>query len=284
MAYMVPDFRPEPRALPTRFFGLVGPLACLVAAVSGGTLWGWLFGVAPLLYPMLGPKSMSPTTALLFFITVSYLLYWYYMTGHLNMKLPRLLLGFLLLACGLAVLLHYLHFQSPDLERLLFPLQVSAAGEGSQSRMSPTTAFCFVVLGLSLLNLHRRLKTIYAAQLGLFFLISISLVCAVGYLYGEPFLYSIGAYRQMSFPAALCFSILGSALLLAYPAYTVASIFVGENLGGYLARRLLPLKFFLALLGGELCILGEKYKLWTWSLGTAWQAVLRLLLPVVWWL
>ncbi|NJL71434.1 MAG: hypothetical protein HC888_07360 [Candidatus Competibacteraceae bacterium] len=69
------------------------------------------------------------------------------------------------------------------------------------------------------------------------------------------------------------FSILGTALLLAYPAYTVASILAGENLGGYLARRLLPLTFFMAILGGELCILGEKYKLWTWSLGTAWQTV-----------
>ncbi|MDX1990247.1 MAG: HAMP domain-containing sensor histidine kinase [Candidatus Obscuribacter sp.] len=251
----------------------MGPLALLVAAYSGIALWGWLLGVVPLLNPLLGPKMMAPTTALMLFIAASYLLYWYYRTGHLNMKLPRLLLGLLLVTVGLSVLVHCLHFQSPDLERLLFPLLVSTTGEGSQCRMSPTTAFCFVVLGFSLLYLHRRLREIHFAQLGLLFLISISLVCIVGYLYGEPRLYSIGVYSQMSFPAAVCFLLLGLALLLAYPTYTVTSIFAGGNLGGYVARRLLPLTLFLAVFGGELCILGQKYSLWSWSLGTAWQVV-----------
>ncbi|HND69880.1 MAG TPA: hypothetical protein PL112_23935, partial [Candidatus Obscuribacter sp.] len=57
-----------------RFVGLVGPLALLVAVISGGVLVGWLFGVHSLLEPFFGPKSMSPCTALVCFITSNYLL------------------------------------------------------------------------------------------------------------------------------------------------------------------------------------------------------------------
>ncbi|MBI5174952.1 MAG: HAMP domain-containing histidine kinase [Candidatus Melainabacteria bacterium] len=270
---MVLDSSADSASAEARFIGLVGPLALMVAVISGGTLVGWLFGVHSLLAPLLGPKSMSPSTAMVCFITSNYLLHWHYFAKHVNMKLPRLLLGFFQIAVGCLVLMHYLHFNSPDLEQLLFPLQVSESSVGAQSRMSPTTAFSFVGLGLSMVYLHKRVRTVYIAQLILLFLISISMVCLIGYLFGEPRLYSVGDYMQMSFPASVCFLLLGLALLFARPTYTVSAIFANSRLGGYVARRLLPLSFLMAVLGGVMCVLGEKYKLWSWSQGSAAQAV-----------
>lgn len=270
---MVPDLSTGSDSVEARFVGLVGPLALLVAVISGGVLVGWLFGVHSLLEPFFGPKSMSPCTALVCFITSNYLLHWHYFAKHLNMKLPRLLLGVFQIAVGCLVLMHYLHFNTPDFEELLFPLQVSESSDGAQSRMSPTTAFNFMCLGLSFVYLHKRVRTIYIAQLIILFLISISMVCLIGYLFGEPRLYSVGDYMQMSFPAAVCFLLLGLALLFAWPTYTVSAIFANSRLGGYVARRLLPLSLLMAVLGGVLCLFGEQYKLWSWSLGSAAQAV-----------
>ncbi len=270
---MVPDQLSGSHSVEARVIGLVGPLALLVVAISGSALAGWLFGVPFLLEPLFGPKSMSPAAALAFFVTSNYLLHWHYFSKQVNMKLPRYLLGISLSAFGGLVLVHYLHDNAPDLEQLLFPLHVYEVSPDAQVRMSPTTAFSFLCLGISLIYLHKRVNTIFIAQLILLFLISISAVCLIGYLFGEPRLYSVGNYMQMSFPSSICFLVLGLAFLFACPTYTISSVFSNSRLGGYVARRLLPLSFLIALLGGGFCVLGEKYKLWSWSLGSAAQAV-----------
>ncbi len=253
---------------------LVGPMAVSVAFIAVIVLISWGLSLPQLTTIMNGKQPMAPTTAFAFLVYSGYWCYWYFFSRGRSLKLPRFVIGSLLMLAGFLLLLPYL-FGGPDLENLLYGQRLPSVDLPYPGRMSPFTAFMFFNLGLSLVLLLYRIRGVFVAQFLLLINIIMSLVFLVGYLMAEPVLYSPGPYTSISNLTVFCFLLVSFASLCAYPRQTVASIFASSSLGSFVARRLLPLCFLGAVFGGSICVMGERSGLWSKTLGISLQAVIE---------
>ncbi|MBI2292857.1 MAG: EAL domain-containing protein, partial [Betaproteobacteria bacterium] len=113
-------------------------------------------------------------------------------------------------------------------------------------RMSPITAFCFILAGVSLLLLECRARTWAAIPGALITLVGA--VCLMGYLFGAPLLYG-GTVIPVALPTSLAFMALGVGLIAAagsdaWPLNTL----IGPSTSAQLLRTLLPTVVALALI------------------------------------
>ncbi len=253
---------------------LVGPLAVSVFLIAVIVLVSWIFALPQLTTLLNDKQPMAPTTAAAFLVYSSYWCYWYFLARGRSLKLLRLVLGLLFMTGSLLILLPYF-FGGPDLENLLHGERLPSVEIPYPGRMSPLTACMFFNLGLSLVCLLHRIRGFFVAQFLVLLNIIMSLVFLVGYLMAAPVLYSPGPYTSISNLTVFCFLLVSFTSLCAYPRQTVASLFASSSLGGFVARRLLPLCFLGAVFGGSVCVMGERSGLWSKTLGISLQAVIE---------
>jgi PAS domain S-box-containing protein len=113
---------------------------------------------------------------------------------------------------------------------------VFGAGLG---RVSPATAFNFLILAVALLlPREQRMGRIHGG------LVAAGLtVCALalaGYAYGVEALYRVLPFSAMALPTAICFTLLFVCALLANPNDSWAAAILSNDSAGGTARRLLP--------------------------------------------
>ncbi|MDO8595189.1 MAG: PAS domain S-box protein, partial [Sulfuricaulis sp.] len=113
-------------------------------------------------------------------------------------------------------------------------------------RMSPVTAFCLVLAGVSLLLLECQAR-MWAAILGTLVML-VGSVCLIGYWFGTPLLYG-GAVIPVALPASLALTALGAGLTAAAGPYTwPLNTLIGPSTRARLLRALLPTVVALALI------------------------------------
>jgi PAS domain S-box-containing protein len=187
----------------------------LTAAIGTVALLGWLLDM-PLLSSLgSGMIPVAPSTAVMFIL--------YSAAVFLRMRLPAsrpaYWAGLAINTAGafvaaLLLILSLLGMQ-PDVEHLGFAI-VNRPGEMTMGHMSPVTAFCFVLSSLSyLLSLSPSRANSWRASLAWLlasFLIAISLLLILSYLYGTPLLYD-SSFIPPAALTSLAFMALGIALL-----------------------------------------------------------------------
>lgn len=113
-------------------------------------------------------------------------------------------------------------------------------------RMSPVTAFCFVLAGVSLLLLECETMT-WAAIPGILVTL-VGAVCLMGYWFGAPLLYG-GTVIPVALPTSLALVALGVGLIAATgPGAWPLKTLVGSSTRARLLRALLPTVVLLALI------------------------------------
>lgn len=253
---------------------LVGPLAVSVFLIAAIVLVSWIFALPQLTTILNGKQPMAPTTAVAFLVYSGYWCYWCFLARGKSLQRLRRVLGLFLMTGSFLILLPYLT-GGPDLENLLHGERLPSVDVPYPGRMSPLTACMFFNLGLSLVLLLHRIRGFFVAQFLVLLNIFMSLVFLVGYLMAEPVLYSPGSYTSISNLTVFCFLLVSFTSLCAYPRQTVASLFASSSLGGFVARRLLPLCFLGSVFGGSVCVMGERSGLWSKTLGISLQAVIE---------
>lgn len=105
-----------------------------------------------------------------------------------------------------------------------------------------------------------------------------------GYTYGVSALYELAPPTPTSLLAAFAVASIGLAILFARPDRGGVAILVSDTLGGYLARRLLPIVAAATLVLGWLRVLGEGAGLYGTVTGVALHAAssLAVIFVVVW--
>ena len=106
-------------------------------------------------------------------------------------------------------------------------------------RMAFTTAINFLVLGPALIALHRN-RGVATAQLVAFVTGLVSVLSLLSYLAGEKSVSAYNPYTSMALPTAFAFVVLATGFLSYRPDSGPVSVLLGDGLGGYLARRLVP--------------------------------------------
>ena len=148
----------------------------------------------------------------------------------------------------------------PGLERALFAL----VGEPGQPRApSPVSAVGFVLLGLSLLELHQSGKRARLSQAGAVAVAWTALLSLIVYAYGSVALHTVAPFSSIAAPTALGLLALSLGVLCAWGQAGPLVVLAGSGLGSVLARRALPLAVALPLLAGWLSLNGDRLGLFT---------------------
>ena len=183
----------------------------LAIALSLLALIGWLSSSPWLTALWPGGIPMAPSTALLFLLNGSSLLFW---IRFLKTKKLYTLSSFLAWV-GIIIAALLLVFSSYGiyLQAEYLGMNISGLVGGAPiGHMSPLTALCFVMAGMSLLFQHHDGKRLLLSFWLVAVLSLVSLILIVGYLVGAPLFYGTGIIPP-AMTTSLAFLMLGIALL-----------------------------------------------------------------------
>lgn len=172
---------------------------------------------------------------------------------------------------GLLSLTEYLAGWTVGIDELLFrdptTLQTSHPG-----RMAPTSASCFLALGLALIVLDRRARWARWATPVLSFSVLLTAVGAVlGYLYGVTSLYRVSAFSSMALHTAVGFGVASIGALLLRPER--AKLLSSPSAGGIMLRRITPAAAIAVVILGEARLLGQRAGYYTTEFGLSLMVV-----------
>lgn len=136
---------------------------------------------------------------------------------------------------GFLTLFEYLLGINLGIDRLLFSV---AQGENAV-RMSPQSAFNFLMIGTALLFFIRQKKeTEKIGQVIILLAGVVSLVSLFGFIYNISSFYTIAPYKGMAVQTAIAFVMMFLGTLAAFPEVGFVRIFSSRNPSGLAARRL----------------------------------------------
>jgi diguanylate cyclase (GGDEF)-like protein/PAS domain S-box-containing protein len=233
-------------------------------------LSGWLLNITSLKTIVPGTTTTKPNTAVAFILAGSAV--WLLQATAADRRRVWLwracasLVGLI----GLLTLSEYLFGWNLGIDELLF--RDNGFTALFPGRMSPITAFNFLLLGLAilLLDVAGRYR---AAQLFALTASFTGLLALLGYLYGEASLYRLANFTAIALPTAVTFVIVGLGLFLARPDRAWAAILTSDSAGGKLARRILPATVIVPIVIGWLRLLGQQNGLYGTGFGLAIFAV-----------
>lgn len=227
----------------------------LVTLLTGVVvLAGWVTGLALLKSVLPGLVQMKANTAI-GFICCGFAL-WLLVRHPERRVLIRALIA-IAIAIGTLTAFEYLSRRDLGIDQLLFSEPAGAVGTMAPGRMAPTSAFCFVLIGLALLLIDRpSTRNVHASELLAGIAGFVALQTFLGYLFGLRFEFEFERYTQMALHTAAAFVALAFGILLARPDRGLMTVVSASGGGGRTARNLLPAALILPLLLGALVSAG----------------------------
>jgi PAS domain S-box-containing protein len=155
---------------------------------------------------------------------------------------------------------------------------------GPHGRMSPTTAFSFVLVGLGLLGVVSSRRAFRIAGQAAAVLVVFSSVVAMN-AYLLDVLLPLAGNSQMALHTAVAFFALGIAVLALRPEGVLMDVVMGDHAGAAATRRLLPIVIVVPSLLGWLRLYGQRVGLYDTAMGTLLFtcSVVVSLAAFVWW-
>src|SRR5258706_5186970 len=232
----------------------------IVFAVGFLVLVGWLFNIPALKSILPSLATMKANSALAFVLAGTSLLLTTNKHQNQHIAFIAKACGMLMIMVGLLTLSEYIFSRNLGIDQFLFkdPLAPESAHRG---RMSLVTALNFSLLGFALMLLDRHP---YRPPVEVFSITAllISVLALMGYVYGVSSLYQFSPYSSVAIHTASAFSILCMGILLARPEQGLIRIFSSDNLGGLMARRLIPAALVIPFLLGWLLLTGQRMGLY----------------------
>ena len=227
--------------------GILGQIVLVCGAITAGagalTLVGWAIRSNALMAMGTGYIRMAPNTALLFVLLGCALLgrqVWPARRGIHRAAVVAALLSAVM--AGVTLIGFAIGLSIDD---WLFHT-TRMLGAVPMGRMSPVTAICFVLAGVSLLLLECQASKWAAIPGPLITLVGA--VCLMGYWFGTPLLYG-AAVIPVALPTSLALMALGVGLTAAAgPGNWPLNILIGPSTSALLLRTLLPTVVLLALI------------------------------------
>ncbi|MFA6193866.1 MAG: HAMP domain-containing sensor histidine kinase [Parcubacteria group bacterium] len=162
---------------------------------------------------------------------------------------------------GLFTLFEYLFGINLGIDRLLF---AGVQGE-SAVRMSPQSAFNFLMTGVSLLFIAGQEKEkVKVSQVIILLAGAVSLVSLFGFIYNISSFYTISPFKGMAAHTAVAFVVMFFGILLANSEIGFMRIFVIRGLSGLAARRLFFVLVFV-IVAEVLATIGRRINAYDYS-------------------
>ncbi len=187
---------------------------------------------------------------------------------------------------GSLTLGEYLGWWQSGIDQVLFQESIESAGRSFPGRMGPLSAVNFVLLGAAVLLLDARPRRgSWPAQICAVAVIATTFVVFLAYFYAVELPQPLAPYLSIALHTVVAFLLLAAAILLARPVRGMMAAFLADNIGGVIARRMLPAALLLPVLFGWLATLGRNAGLYGRGVGTALLAASLTLVftSLVWW-
>ena len=216
--------------------------ATVVIPIAVGTLvlYGWTSDTEVLKRIVPGLVAMNPMTALAFVLLgISFALLSAEARPTLRHRSGEVLATIVALI-GLVKILALIKLADLHIDQLLFADKLRSSDFGLPNQMAPNTALNFLLLGVALINIDRRLQRWWPSQFLTIAAAMSSVLALMGYAYGVRSFYGIGAYIPMALHTAATFLIVSIGILCARPAHGLMAIVASDSSGGIMLRRMLP--------------------------------------------
>lgn len=221
-------------------------------SIALSVLTGWAFDIYFLKSLSFSSVSMKPNSAICFLICG------FLLTGVLKkQKTIECLLSLLVSALGIITLLEYIFKIDSGIDQLIFKDDLNAIGTSSPGKMSPVTAFNFLLIGFSFFDIEKKIK-LRQSLMGV--VLIISLFSLYGHLLNLPEFRNSAdvSYTIVSIPGAISFILLVFGYFFKSPDKGFSNLFFSHSAGAVIFKRLavpifiiLPALFYLRLLGEE---------------------------------
>jgi PAS domain S-box-containing protein len=251
-------------------------LAILVASVD---LIGWTLRSRLLIRiaPLPGMGIMLPNTALGFVMSGTALWLLREEAAGPRRRLPGQCLALGVLLLGGLTLSEYLLGVDLGIDLLLFREAVQSLAPELPGRPSPLSALSFCLTGLALLLLHVRTRRGWRPYRPLVLVVTLlSAQALIGYMYlekrlvePERLLPTLPSYTPMAVHTALVFLLLSLGILSVHRERGLIGVLLRDDVGGLMARRLLPAAILTPLLVGGVRLLGERLGLYGTTFGVS---------------
>jgi len=245
--------------------------AGITMLVGSLVLLGWLLNITVMQSIIPGMISIKANTALTFFIAALALLLLQTKGSDPRLLFLRRACAILVTLVGFLTLIEYIFGWNLGFDQLLFK-DASLLSGVYPGRMSPVTAFNFLLLGsaLLILDIYHRYRMAQSLTLAAGLL---SLFAVIGYLYGVESLYRIASFISIALPTAITFLFLCLGILFVRPDQGLMVIVSSDGAAGVLARRLLPAAVVIPILIGFLRLQGQQIGLYGTLFGVAIFAI-----------
>ena len=251
--------------------------AALPALAAALVLFGWAFDLELLKCMIPGVVAMNPVTAVAFLLTAASLA-GVPARSSSRVAVHQLARGCAVVVCALAAAKLIAVLGGPDmgLDRALFTSKLTL-NTLVPNRMAPNTAFNFLLIGSALLLLHSRKPRASAwAWIPTTLCGFIAVVVVLGYAYSVERLYGVKSFIPMALHTALSFLVLAYGVLSCEVRRGFLAVITGDNVGGSMARRLLPGVILLPAILGWLHLQGQRLNYYTSEFGVAVYTVLSM--------
>ena len=263
--------------------------AAFAAAVGALALAGWVFDIAAFKSLLPHLATLKANTAICFILAGGAL---WLLNADCPAPAPRrgaqaATLAFMLIAA--LTLCQYLFGWRLGIDELLFkdpgPQFGLLAGPG---RMSPATALNFLLLGAALLLLgepEAPARSLAIQGLALLILLLMALALTA-FIFNVQSLYHFTPYSQVALHTVLALMALSLGTLAARPEHGLMQWVTRADVGGAIARRLLPVALLTPLLLGWFSQIGVRHGLYEPTIATAIRIVMTIVIfaGVVLWL
>ncbi len=226
----------------------------LVCVLGGAVLIGWAGEVPWLLSPVDGTVPMKPNTAFGFIVAGAAVLAFIRAGAWLS---PAYVAAVLITLLGASTLAEYLLSLDFGIDTLLHAPRDSN-GMALNTRMSPSTAVCFVLVGFGLLIARVRTTLRIGIATAMQVVVqTIAFIGLAGYTFGAPVFYLGGLpVEAMAVHTAAGFMLLALAALFVHTPSGIEALLRGDSLAGMHFRTLLPASVALPLAIGAVALLG----------------------------
>jgi PAS domain S-box-containing protein len=251
-------------------------LAVLVASLD---LLGWALGSRLLIriVPLSGAGMMMPNTAIGFVMSGTALWLLHEEEADWRRRGPGQALALATLLLGGLTLSEYIFGVDLGIDLLFFSETVKRMVPGFPGRPAPASSLGFCLTGLALLLLHVRTRQgWHPARLLVSFVTLISSQALIGYVYLEERLLeserissTLPPFTPMAVHSAILFLLLSLGILSVHRERGLTGVLLRDDMGGIMARRILPAAILAPLLAGGFRLLGERMGLYGTTFGTS---------------
>jgi hypothetical protein len=238
-------------------------LSLSAAAIGALCFVGWLLGLPVLTRLSSSWVTMKANTALcIIFTGIAAALVAEESCSKRRLCLARIF-AVLVSAVGLLSLLEHLGGWDFGIDQALLKESQESAGRSFPGRMGPASALVFMCLGGAILLIDRRNRGgPWPGQVLVMVALALTLMIFLGYFYNVELPARLEKYFSIALHTVAAFVLLCAGLLFSRPEKGIMPVFLTDDAGGAMARRLLPAAILIPALAGWLFSMGREYAIY----------------------